>query len=225
MVASFVTRLSYYYYFSTVQVIRFFPFWLFSSSLCLTLLAKLESGMMKVSLGVGSLPAGSTRFLPGWTARVSVVVAEELPQLYHDHPLALVLQEHYHHPPRSSCSRLLAARLTSSAREDQPAFPSRLLPVDSAWLQTPSWTIRQFTHTFIGKKIKRLVRKLFLYVFYPVDPSFCRNNLQTKPHQKLVSTGILPYREPSSTSTLIFSHMNKFEIEGEFLLHFVLQNL
>ncbi len=43
----------------------FFPFWLFSSSLCLTLLAKLESGMMKVSLGVGSLPAGSTRFLPG----------------------------------------------------------------------------------------------------------------------------------------------------------------
>ena len=173
-------------------------FWLFSSSLCLTLLAKLESGMMKVSLGVGSLPAGSTRFLPGWTARVSVVVAEELPQLYHDHPLALVLQEHYHHPPRSSCSRLLAARLTSSAREDQPAFPSRLLPVDSAWLQTPSWTIRQFTHTFIGKKIKTLVRKLFLYVFYPVDPSFCRNNLQTKPHQKLVSTGILPYREPSS---------------------------
>ena len=156
VVASFVTRLSYYYYFSTVQVIRFFPFWLFSSSLCLTLLAKLESGMMKVSLGVGSLPAGSTRFLPGWTARVSVVVAEELPQLYHDHPLALVLQEHYHHPPRSSCSRLLAARLTSSssAREDQPAFPSRLLPVDSAWLQTPSWTIRQFTHTFIWKKIK-----------------------------------------------------------------------
>lgn len=65
-VASFVTRLS----FSIVRETTGDFFWLFSSALllcgvCLTLLAKLESGMMKVSLGVGSLPAGSTRFLPG----------------------------------------------------------------------------------------------------------------------------------------------------------------
>ena len=36
------------------------------------------------------------------------------------------------------------------------------------------------------------VKNQFLYVFYPVDPSFCRNNYKP-PTQKLVSTGILPY--------------------------------
>ena len=36
---------------------------------------------------------------------------------------------------------------------------------------------------------------LFLYVFYPVDPSFCRINPTNPNPQKLVSTGILLYKK------------------------------
>ena len=83
------------------------------------------------------------------------------------------------------------------------SFPSRLLPVDSAWLRsnakTPSWTSNQQSSApeiieekrFLSEKEKRKLHFQILHVFYPVDPSFCRTNYKTPP-QKLVSTGILP---------------------------------
>ena len=128
----------------------------------------------------------------------------------------MAVQEQYNYHHANDCQQQQHDLLLETSQRFPAAFylliqlgfRLHLEPSDNSHIPLGNWDFGK-----LGKNLPPIIlllprytlRRSFLYVFYPVDPSFCRNNLQTKPHQKLVSTGILPYENPLHVHTWLNS--------------------